>query len=149
MKNTEELTLRTAETDDIASIVSLYRQFRPNWKPVADLNERIIAYPAVVAHKNSELVGFAYCYDFAPDILELANIYVAENTRSNSIGTRLLQTVENAIENSQYVGLILSNSDGHRTEQPKRSASTFYLSNGYSEIASTDSTRIFYKNFTT
>ena len=48
-------------------------------------------YPSVCAWKNNELLGFSYCQSFAPDILEVANIYVRQDIQSQGIGTQILQ----------------------------------------------------------
>ena len=142
-----DIEIKRADKSDAENIVSLYQNFRAEWSPVTDFNHKLEIYPAVVAYQGSTLIGFVYCLSFAPDIIELANMYVKQGFRSNNLGTEMLLILEGFIKKSNYKGVILFNSDAYETEQLKYSASSFYLRNDYRELAATDMTRIFYKGF--
>ena len=139
------MEFRSAKTSDYDLIVSLYKEFRPDWTPQEQMPQSLDKYPSVVAVEKNKVIGFAYCYTFAPDILELANIYVSNDFRLSNIGSQLLENLEDQITQTKFKGLILTNSDLYKAEQDKPSATQFYLKNGYQEIAGTEFTKIFYK----
>lgn len=113
-----------------------------------DLNlvaQRLSDAPSALAFDGDALVGFAYCGAWAPDIMELLNILVADTHRSRGLGSRLLGVVEGEMP-SGVRGILLENSDLHGTALGgKRPATSFYLANGYSAIADTGATRVFWK----
>lgn len=126
-------------------IVALYRDFRSDWEPNPRLGVILDNYPSVVTVNNQELIGFAYCIEFAPDILELANIFVSEEYRCLNLGTSMLNSIERQIKDSKCSGLILCNSDSYKSSKEKRPATNFYLNNKYKITAKTNNTRGFFK----
>ena len=139
------LKIRSADLTDYDEILDLYRCFRPKFVPISELKSYLDKYPSAVVYKNNALVGFAYCYLFSPDILELANIYIAPNNRGEGVGSSVLGYIEKEIKQSDYKGLILSNSDLYEAKENKKNAESFYIKNKYKEIASTQNTRVYFK----
>ena len=126
-------------------IVALYRDFRPNWKPNPKLGVILDSLPSVVTINDQELIGFAYSIEFAPDILEIANIFVSEKYRCLNLGTSILSSIETQAVDLRYSGLILCNSDSYKSSKEKRPATNFYLNNNYKITAETSNTRVFFK----
>ncbi len=102
-------------------------------------------YPCVVALDNQEVIGLAVTTRFAPDILELANIYVRADLRNKNIGSFLLNFLEKQTKDTNYKAIILANSNLYENQEGKRSAENFYLRNGYQPSFQTADTKIFYK----
>jgi GNAT superfamily N-acetyltransferase len=103
-------------------------------------------FPATVAFDGVKMIGFAVTNRFAPDILELANIFVSAEFRNKNIGSFLLNFLESQIKETDYKALILVNSDLYKNRDSKRSAENFYLKNGYRLSFQTADSKVFYKN---
>lgn len=126
----------------IESLFSTALHREPN-RPL--ILEALRSYPSAVAtREDGEIVGFAYCGYMAPDMLELMNITVHANYRSSGIGTRMLRHVEKEVF-QKYSAMMLTNSIAYEGDGRKRSASSFYLRNGYAVIASTGATTMYWK----
>lgn len=140
------MLIRTATVDDFAAIATLHE--RDNGHPTDPnaLRASLRDYPAAVAEHNDTLVGFVFCGRFAPDILEVRNLLVATQHRSTGLGARLLQHIETRASTG-WNAVILSNSDAYQTPG-KRPATAFYLRNGYTNVWSTPTTRVFRKTLT-
>ena len=143
----QNIILRATTLNDIEQIVSLYCEYRENWRSLLDLEDVLVKYPSICAFSNENLVGFAYCQRFAPDILEVANIYVRQDIQSQGIGTQILQKIEKEAKDINYGAVILFNSEAHIDKVYYRSAEGFYIKNDYELISQTDKTRIFIKVF--
>lgn len=139
------ITIEKASSVDADEVIKLYSQYRKNWKPSWSLTERLDAYPALKVVKNGQMIGFAYCYRFAPDIMELSQIYIDQKFRSKNIGTNLIDEIEKQISVAGYAGIIAVNSDTYEGKVDKKKPNNFYLNNDYTLITQTDKTRVFYK----
>ncbi len=140
-----DLLIRKATDKDIMSMIDLYRQFR-EWNPPAKFVEGVKELPAFIASHNDNIVGFVTLTSFAPDIVELYNIYVSDKFQSQGLGSKFLEFVEDALKKNSYRGIISVNSDGYIAYGAKRDATKFYEKNKYSCITKTSDTRIFYKS---
>jgi len=140
------LQVRTAQASDLNAILHMFRDELKREPRVARTAARIKDLPSAVAEDNGSLVGFCYTADFAPDVLELANIVVSSDWRNSGVGGRLLAHVE-AQASSTFTAIILVNSDLYPDgKSEKRPATNFYLSHDYRMIAATQGTRIFFKD---
>lgn len=141
-----QVSIRYAIVGDAEEIAKLYWRAMLSIERLGLIRLAIHQYPAYVAELSDQLVGFAYSRPFAPDILEIDNLFVDENYRGEQIGTRLLLSVE-AEASKQYASIILVNSELYdNAVVDKKPATKFYLRNGYSLIASTGPTRVFTKS---
>jgi len=104
----------------------------------------ISQFPSAVLVAADAVAGFVYTTDFAPDILELANIFVAPEHRNGGHGEELVAYVEAAAK-EQFSSIILVNSMLYTSAEQKRPATRFYTRLGYKIIGSTQYTNIFYK----
>lgn len=135
--------LRTIRADDIEELNALYRSYSGRDIAATRVREAIADYPSVAATRSGEIVGFCYCFRFAPDIIELANIFVSKQYRSGRLGsamlTHLLQEIGEPIR-----GVIAVNSSLNEIREQKASPDSFYLRNGFSIIASTENSTIYW-----
>lgn len=138
------IEIRSANKADIPSIISLYSAGSGRTLDEGRLDGYISSLPCAVAHELTELVGFGFCVSFAPDIIELGNIFIAHSARSKGIGSGLLQAIEGQAA-GKFHSIILSNSMHYRGVKDKRPATNFYVNNGYENIWSTGTTNIFAK----
>ena len=143
--DTNDITVRSGNVEDLPGIESLFLNAlhrEPNSRLIADaLND----YPSTVAsHSTGTIIGFAYCGYMSPDLLELMNITVHSDHRSTGVGTRTLNHIESSVFEN-YEAIMLTNSVAYKDDGTKRSASNFYLRNGYTLIASTGATNMFWK----
>jgi GNAT superfamily N-acetyltransferase len=102
-------------------------------------------YPSVVADQGGEIVGFCYSKSFAPDIIELMNIYIKEPHRGKGLGKRLISEFEK-ICFDRFSSIILINSTLYPSKEEKRLATNFYKDCGYKEIMSTPSSKVYCKS---
>lgn len=145
MIKSSDVAIEKIQLDDVDEIIRLYQKFRNNWSPITELPEKLEKYPALKVLVENSIIGFAYCYSFAPDILEIANIYIDENYRSQGVGSELLKSLEEQAVKENYKALILNNSDAYEGKAESKPSSNFYLGNGYKLIAETVFTRVFFK----
>ena len=141
----DDYKIEKATAADVNEIVELYSEFRNGWQPASPLGDKLVKYPSLKVLHNEAIVGFAYCFYFAPDVIELANIYMSEKFRSNNIGTDLISRLEKKLLDNGYTGVIATNSDAYTGKPDKRNPINFYLRNGYGVTIETSKTRIFYK----
>jgi GNAT superfamily N-acetyltransferase len=136
--------IREALPRDSKHILALYAEYAVHTMPQPDLERLIQDYPAFVVCREEKILGFVYSSRFAPDILELFNIYITASLRSTGISRSLLARFESAAA-AKYSGIILCNSQRYETRVRKRSAHNFYLENGYELVFHTRDTNVFMK----
>jgi ribosomal protein S18 acetylase RimI-like enzyme len=146
MKYRSVITYAKGRAEDSKEIATLFKSFRSDWSPLENFSNVLEKSPAFVAKEKNKIVGFVYSNPFAPEILELWNIYVHGNYRLQNIGSTLTKKLEEAAFDKGYKAIILTNSDAYETKSDKKPATDFYLQLGYSEIFRTASTRIFIKH---
>ena len=144
--NKMDFKIEKSSSDDVNEIINLYSKYRKNWKPSWSLKERLDEYPALKVVQNEKMIGFAYCFKFAPDIMELSQIYIDQNFRSQNIGATLIGKLEKEVSIEGYVGMIAVNSDAYEGKADSKKPTNFYLNNGYALVAQTDKTTVFFKN---
>ena len=136
---------RAATIEDFPAIVVFFEEELQRSANRTYIREALLNYPAGLAFDEDELIGFIYCGYMAPDVLELANIVIAEKYRSQGIGTELLKYTEKLIA-VQAKAILLTNSSLYGNNKGKRNAENFYLSNGYTQINLTGETNLYWKN---
>lgn len=137
----EHVKIEAASINDAAEISCLYGQGgQYDDASLSFVSQCIETYPSAIARTQDTLVGFAYTKRFAPDILEIENIYVAASYRNKTVGHALLQLIESEASN-HYKGLIPINSSLY-----VRPATAFYIKNGYSLVFQTGDSNVFAKN---
>ena len=133
--------------DAIPDIIECYQELRPEWAPPIHTEANLNAHPSIGAYdEDDNLIAFIYCYYFAPDILEVGNLFVMQAYRENGIGSALLTKLEDAVKDTQFNALLLFNSSAYKTASTKKPAAAFYLKHGYAQIAETEQTKIFMKS---
>jgi N-acetylglutamate synthase-like GNAT family acetyltransferase len=131
-------------TEHLKEIYSLYRRYLAREPNEARIAMHISQFPSAVLLAADAVVGFVYTTDFAPDILELANIFISPEYRDREYGEELVAYVE-AEAREQFSSIILVNSMLYTSAEQKRPATRFYTRCGYEIIGSTQYTNIFYK----
>jgi GNAT superfamily N-acetyltransferase len=114
---------------------------------IGKIFDAISRFPCVIAKNDVNLIGFAFTSRFAPNILEVLNIFVSEDFRRKNIGTMILKKLE---EQAFKItdAIILVNSILYRSNKKKRLADKFYLKNGYKEVFHMSGTKIWLKPIT-
>lgn len=137
--------IRNGNKDDAAIIVSLYWRHEISLGRIEEVRAAIMSLPSKVAEIEGTIVGFVYCRAFAPDILEIDNLFVDVAYRNKKVGAILIHHLEQeAIK--KYSGLILINSDLYGFPViDKRDPRNFYIRQGYELVFSTSGSRIFMK----
>jgi GNAT superfamily N-acetyltransferase len=102
-------------------------------------------FPSGKILNQDRIGGFCYTKPFAPDILELRNIFVLPQMRNRRFGALLIEFVENIAKADGYRAMILVNSCLYQGKE-NRSAKSFYLQNGYAEILTTGRSLVFSKH---
>lgn len=110
------------------------------------IKEWIGKWPALCARNEKEIIAFCYCDRFAPDILEIAHLLVAEKWRDRGIGSQLVANIEQEAYEKGFSALILSNSSEYKIHgKDKKPADNFYRSIGFDLIIRTGQTNVFSK----
>jgi N-acetylglutamate synthase-like GNAT family acetyltransferase len=109
------------------------------------IRDAIVNYPSVLATENGKVIGFAYCGFMSPDLLELANIAIHPQYQNFGLGSKILCRLEEEVA-YKYDAIMLTNSTLYGETNGKRNASNFYLENGYTLVANTANTNLFWKS---
>lgn len=106
--------------------------------------------PGVAADEAGEMMGFAFCRRFAPDVAELANLLVASGNRGRGVGAALLAAIDEAAAAQGYRALVVVQSWLYRTSAGAAEGSAdghdgdhrsgLYARHGYREVLSTGPT---------
>ena len=104
-------------------------------------------YPAVAAEdREGNIIGLVYTSRYTKDILGMAQILVIPEYRNLGIGEQMIELLESLVE-APFEAMIVSNTDLYPSlSEEKRPATSFYLNNGYQLVASTNNTRVFFKD---
>jgi hypothetical protein len=101
------------------------------------------SYPSAVAFQNGRMFGFSYCFRFAPDIVELANIYIDSKSRQAGAGSRMIDFLVSQLA-PEINAIIAVNSDLYPVTGEKRRPDSFYVRNGFRIVASTTSSVVYW-----
>ena len=100
-------------------------------------------FPAVAVWAGKEIVGFAYMFGFAPDVAELANIFVLARHQNAGLGSRLLGALLDRLPEG-IEAVIAVNSDLNAVLEQKRRPDGFYERMSFKIIASTPDSTIYW-----
>jgi len=129
--------------NDAEDVLALYRGYMRTGQTAARIAHLASDYPAFKATLGNTLVGFCYSNSFAPDVLELCNIYVDHRQHNLGIGSELIRLVHQAAIVDGFSAMILSNSQLYETLLPKRDPRSFYERHGYTVLLETPKTLIY------
>ncbi|WP_411818086.1 GNAT family N-acetyltransferase [Hyphococcus sp. DH-69] len=130
---------------DEEKILTLYRTYRTNTYPPQMVRQLLADFPSVGVFHKGALIGFSYFEYFAPDIIELGNIFVHKEWRNAGLGKKIIALMEAHAAALGYKAIILTNSLGYETVEPKEHASGFYKRNGYENVLHTEQSDVFVK----
>lgn len=132
--------------EDAPEVANLYQLETARHSDIDRITKNMSRFPSVVARDpGGRMIGFVFSVDFAPDILELANIFVLEEHRSSGIGAKLVAELEAAASMAGFRWMILVNSVLNPSASDKRPATTFYEKLGYTVMLDTGPSKVFTK----
>lgn len=138
-----ELVIRAAGIDDLDAVAALFERENGCTSQRDFIAKCLEHYPCALALQDGHLQGFIYCQRFAPDILEIANLLVAEACRGMGVGSRLLAEVER-LADTEWASLILVHSLLY-PHPPRRSPADFYGKQGFTPIHRTSASTVYAK----
>lgn len=129
---------------DLSAVFEMYRTLMTMEPDEGRVRRNTSRFPSLVAELEAgEVIGFAFSTDFAPDILELANILVVPEYRNLGLGQSLVKHLEQKAIAEGFRTIILVNSLLYPSSTGKRSAESFYKRLGYRSIPSTESSKVY------
>lgn len=137
---------RRISRDDVEDVASLHEEQNQRAADRRYIEQCIRDYPSSIVRQEGRIVGFAYTDRFAPDLLSLSNLLVAEDVRGRQVGSILLEHVEQQAA-KDWAGIILSNSELWN-HPPRRSPLAFYEKHGYVKVWETEHTVVLAKDLT-
>lgn len=141
-----QITIAPGAAADVAEIAYLYGRGSGRHADAIRIARNMRLFPSFVARSlDSTMVGFVFTVDFAPDVLELANIFVLPANRSRGLGASLIRRVEAAARSRGFVCIILVNSMLYPATYEKRPATELYRRLGYDILVDTGPSKIFSK----
>lgn len=136
---TAELSLRPGRPGDAPAIVELIR--RENHRPadVEAIRMSLATAPSILALEGDDMVAFFYGRPFAPDIVEMQNMLIAERRRRRGLGRRMVARIEDDLRAAGFRAAIGANSLLHPGSTPERcmAARTFWMHMGWRIIFAT------------
>ena len=140
------MSLRRLNGSHAEAVLDLLRTYRTFTYNNNKLESLLDAYPAYgLFNQSGQLDGFAYTEYFAPDMIEIGNLFVRRESRDGGLGALLLQAIEEASKELGHKAIVLSNSMLYGTKEKKRPADSFYAKCGYTMIFGTEDTKIYTK----
>ena len=137
------MKVRKATVEDIPQIKNLFK--KESGRDLSnDIKKYILEYPSSILLEKETVFGFCYSKPFAPDIIEILNIFIEKNSRGNGFGKLLIKEVEKQ-SLSKFNAIILINSLLYQSNEVKRLAITFYLDCGFKSLLSTTSSKVYGK----
>lgn len=134
------VTIRRGTPADAPAVAALIR--RENHRPAdeAAIAQSMASAPSVIAEHEDEVVGFFYGRPFAPDIVEMQNMLVAERFRGHGLGRRMVDVTEDMLREAGFRAAIGANSILHRGATAERvmAARAFWLHRGWRIALATD-----------
>ncbi len=131
--------LRAGSPADAPAVAALIR--RENRRPADEpgIAASLASAPSVVAEAGGELVAFFYGRPFAPDIVEMQNMLIAERFRRRGLGRVMVARLEDELRAAGYRAAIGANSVLHRNATPERcmAARAFWLRMGWHIVLAT------------
>lgn len=128
---------------DAAAVRRAYLSYRVSPYPEQQIAGILDWCPGVGAQFADELIGFAYLEQFSSDIVQLGNIFVARDFRSRGLGAELLSRLSSIAKARGFAGWFAVNSMEYATHEPKRSAFSFYVAQGFSCALRTERSDLF------
>ena len=101
--------------------------------------------PAWSVWDRQGALGFYYTLRFAQDILKLTHIYVSRRARLQGVGSAIVQHVFDVMD-PPYASVIAVNSALFKTHEPWADPEPFYTRNGFTTIAQTGHSKVFWKS---
>lgn len=132
-------------TQDVLNISCLFKRYSYRDLSHISVKECVENHPHVLAYENDVLIGFIYTNDFAPDILEIYNMFIHPDYRYQGIGTLMMQYTMDHIE-EKYQGVIVANSALYDNNEDFVTAVPFYTRNDFDVISKTDNTTVLYRD---
>lgn len=123
---------------DVAAVAALFRARTGRALDVSLVRSWSAGSPSVVAREGGALIGFALGRSFAPDVVELANVLVAEPRRRRGVGRALVRELERRAVLAGGRGAIVVTS--RRSSPEGTHAAGFYERLGYRTMLDTGDT---------
>jgi ribosomal protein S18 acetylase RimI-like enzyme len=142
----EGITVRDGTTGDLSGITGLMVQRSTRMPNTYLIEDALTDFPSAVAVADSgKTVGYILCGYMSPDLIELRSIMVHADYRASGLGTHLLKHVEESVF-EEYKAIMVTSGKVYEVDGEQRSSSTFYERNGYTVVASTGATDLFWKS---
>lgn len=142
----DKIEIAEGTSEDVAEIAALFGQCSGRQADDSRIARNMSMFPSFVARSSDgTMVGFIFTDDFAPDVLEIANILLLPEYQSRHLGGRLVDAVEQAARSRGFIYMVLVNSMLYPTTYVKRPATTFYRRLGYKIVIDTGPSKIFSK----
>ena len=138
--------LRALDRTDAEAVLALYRSYRKETYSLEKVRDLIGELPAFGLFDTAgTLQAYIYTEHFAPDVIQIGNVFVAAGLRNRGLGAILMAAAENAAQEKGYRAAILSNSLLYETKEDKEAATGFYKRGGYRMMLDTGPTKVFFK----
>lgn len=137
------ITYTIADQNDVFAIEALFKSQDSEPDPRKEIELCVVNYPSFIARDGPKLVGVAYTFRIAKDILLLHSLLMDNEYRNKNIGSCLLAKIEMAAKDAGYRSIALTNSMQYKGLN-KRLAVPFYEQNGYSVQHTSNSSLLTY-----
>ena len=129
----QAIRIRPGRPADAPAIADLIHRENRRAADEAAIALSVASAPSVVALDGDELVGFFYGRPFAPDIVEMQNMLIAERHRRAGLGREMVARAEDDLRRAGFRAAIGANSVLHPGASPERcmAARAFWLRMGW------------------
>ena len=140
----DKIHIRNMSSESLETALDLYKSYLDTNLSLPRLEYLTSTYPAKAAYnENHEMIGFCYTNQFAPDVIELANIFLIKEMRNKRVGQILLLDIVRHAYELKYTSVILSNSSLYTSQDEKKDPTSFYVRLGFRILYFTKHTNIY------
>lgn len=124
------------------AIAALFAGHTGRSADVATMANWIETSPAAVALDGPACVGYCLTTRFAPDIVELASLFVHPTARSHGLGAALITEVTETCRRRGTAAMITTPSEAYVSLEPKQSSVPLYVRLGWHVVHETADTAV-------
>lgn len=143
-----ELCTRCGTAADAAEVVALQLRELGRGLVLERVEGLLKDFPSFMLEEDDRLLGYVYSVELVPDILQVANLLIAQRLQREGLGTLMLSELERSASQG-YASILAVNSSLYEARSDKADVRGFYTAAGYECVHETPSSRIFAKSLRT
>jgi hypothetical protein len=140
-----ELRIRRGTAADAAEVAELQLRELGRGLVLERVEGLLKDFPSFMLEEDDRLLGYIYSVELVPDILQVANLLIAQRLQRNGLGKLILSELERSAS-TDYASILAVNSSLYQARSDETDVLAFYAAAGYECVHETPSSRVFAKS---